>query len=143
MRWLLRQCKQGYHWISRQEGMSLIEIIIVLIILGLTIIPLSRLSIQNLNSGGDYITMTRAIFAAQERMEVIVADYSSPSRGYDWVIKNWAGESDTPSKGLTRTVSISGEASFNGVTYVVAQTQVSGSGIQDVILTMWLVDNSE
>jgi type II secretory pathway pseudopilin PulG len=120
--------------------MSLVEMVIVLVILGITVVPLGRLATRNLSSGGDYSIMTRALYHAQERMEEIVADYSSPSRGYTWVITNWSGVSDTPDAGLTRTVSISGVASLNGVSYVELQVRVTGSRTSPVILTIWLVD---
>lgn len=138
---MLEQLKRMLSKLSDEKGVSLIEVVIILVILAITVAPLGRLSVQNMKSGGDYVTMTRTMSYAQGRMEEIVADYSSASRGYDWVKTNWSGVADSPSTGLSRTVSISSETVLNGVTYVVVTTTVSGSGIEDVQLKMWLVDN--
>ena len=128
----------------REEGLSLIEVVIILVILGITIIPLSRLSIGNLRIGGQYSMMTRAVYYAQERMEQIIADYAAVDggRGYDWVRANWAGDSDNPESGFSRSVSISSENTLNGVTYVTVQVVISNTEIENVVLSTWIVDNS-
>ena len=133
-------------WIERfrdERGMSLIEIVIILVILGIAVIPLSRLSVQNLRSGGQTATMSKAIAYAQERMEQIVADYAAKDggRGYDWVRSYWAGFSDAPATGFSRSVSISGEQTLQGVDYVSVQVSVTGPEINDVVLTTWLVED--
>lgn len=139
MTWIRRRLER----IRDEEGLSLIEVVIILVILGIAVIPLSRLSINNLKIGGQYSHMTRAIFYAQERMEQIIADYAAVDggRGYDWVRTNWTGDSDTPESGFTRSVTISGESVLNGVTYVVVQVVVSTSDIDDLVLSTWIVDN--
>ena len=122
----------------------MIEIVNILLVLGIAMVPLSRLAVGNLNSIGQANAMTRAVLFAQERMEQIIADYAAKDdgRGYDWVIANWSGDADTPQTGFSRSVLISGEYTWNGVTYVVVQVSVGGTDISDVVLTTWLVDNS-
>jgi len=127
-----------------ERGMSLIEVVIILVILGITVVPLSRLAVNNQKSGGRFATMNRALFHAEEAMEQIVADYmaTDASRGYDWVIANWSGQSTPePPAGITGSVSISAEDSLNGVKYVVVQTTVGGTDINSITLTTWLVSD--
>ncbi len=130
--------------IENERGVSLIEIILVMVVLGIAVFPLAQLAVMNTNSGGKYVTMTRAIYHAEELMEQIIADYAAvdAGRGYDWVITNWSGQaSPNPPAGFTGMVSISAEDSLNGVAYVVVQAKVSGTDIPDVTLATWLVDN--
>ena len=129
--------------VRNERGFSLVEVIIILVIIGIAAIPLSRLSVRNMVFSGRYATMTKAISYAQERLEQVIADYaaSSAGRGYDWVRSNWAGSSDTPLTGFTRSVSISSQQTLNGVTYVVVTVSVSAPDINNVVLTTWLVDN--
>ena len=127
-----------------ERGFSLVEIVLVIVVLGMTVFPLARLAVVNTNSGGRYVMMTRAIFYAEEIMEQIIADYAAEDagRGYDWVRTNWPGTTSNPPAGLTGSVAISSETTLNGVDYVVVQVTVSGTDIPDVVLTSWLVDNS-
>ena len=125
-----------------EKGLSLVEVIIILVIIGIAAVPLSRLSMRNMVFGGRYALMTKAISYAQERLEQVVADYAArdAGRGYDWVRSNWAGNSDTPATGFSRSVSVSGEQTLNGVTYVVVTVTVGTADIDNVVLTTWLVD---
>lgn len=143
-RWMLNRFYKKRSKVWDESGLSLIEIVIILVILSIVIVPLGRLSVRNMTSGGMYATMTKAISYAQEWVEQIIADYAADDagRGYDWVRTNWSGSSDTPDTGLSRSVAISGQGTLNGVTYVVVTVTVSGTGINNVVLTTWLVDNS-
>ena len=134
---------EGGRKIRNEKGATLIEIVILLLILAISVIPLSRLVMRNLNSGGRFSTMSRAILHAEESMEQIIADYAANTAGmgYDWVISNWAGQSTpNPPAGLTGNVTISAEDTLKGVPYVVVETTVRGTDIPDVILTTWLID---
>lgn len=131
-----------------KKGFTLVEIVIVLIVVGITVVPLSRLSVKNLVSGGRYAIMTRAIFYAEGVMEHILADYNSPDTdpgdvgGYDNVQTNWYGPApDCPAE-FSGYVDISVENTLNGVNYVVVTVTVSGAEISDVTLTTWIVDTN-
>ena len=142
---VLNKLSKMRRFIDEMRGVTLIEIIIVLVILGIAVIPLSRLAVKNVNSGGKYATMSRAMFHAEEVMEMVIADYAAEdgSRGYDWVLTNWSGQSSpSPPPGLTGSVSISAENTVKGVTYVEVLVTVTGSDIPDVTLTTLLVDNN-
>ena len=131
--------------VQKEEGATLLEIVIVVLVIGISIFPLSRLAIKNLNSFGGYATIGKAIFHAESAMELVISDYAAidTGGGYDWVRSYWAGRSTSdPPPGLTGYVSISQEYSLNSVDYVIVQVTVSGSGIPDVSLSTWLTNNN-
>ena len=141
---MLNKIKKVNFKFSDEKGMSLIEVVIIVVILGIALLPLSRLSVGNTDSASRYLTATKATCYAQEIMENIIADYKSSDPtigGYNNVINNWNGTvtSPAPPTGLSGSVSISSETSFNGVRYVVVTVTVRASGIQNVNLTTWLV----
>lgn len=127
--------------IHREEGASLIEVVLLLVILGIALVPLTQLTVNNAKNGAKYLIMTRASTFAQERMEEVIADYRAEDagRGYAFVLANWAGQSDTPAAGFTRTVSISGEMILNGVTYVTVTVSVANTNIQTLSLPTIIV----
>ena len=127
-----------------EKGATLVEVVLILVILGISVIPLSRLAIGNMTSGGKNTMVSRAIFYAEELMEQVIADYAAVNagRGYDWVVANWAGQSGTnPPTGLSGLVTISPEDTLNGVAYVVVQTSITGGDIPTITLETWLVSN--
>ncbi len=121
-------------WITNEKGMSLIDVIAMLIVLGIAVPAIMRLSANNTRDGAKYFLMTRAIYCAEAAMEQIVADYRSPSRGYGWVITHWSGAAPSLEAGFTGLVTISSESSFNGVPYVTVTLTVSNASITDVVL---------
>jgi hypothetical protein len=132
--------------IQNEKGLSLIELTIIVVLIGITILPLSRLSMSNLKSGGDYVDMAQAIFYSEEIMEQIISDYAAveAGKGYTWVIDNWGSGSPSTEEapeGLTGYVYISPEDTLNGVPYVKVQTTISGSSISSFSMTTWLVKN--
>ena len=130
--------------IVRQErGVSLVEIVLIIVIIGIAVVPLSQLSIVNQTTSGKYGSSTRAIFYAEEIMEQLISDYAAvdAGRGYDWVSINWPGSTPSPPSGLSGNVTISAEDTLNGVPYVTVQITVSGTDISDFTLETWLVDN--
>ena len=138
----VRQMYITWRRVGDERGVSLVEVVVMLVILGIVLVPLSRLTVKNLTFGGEYVTMTKAIYYAQECMEEVIADYAAEEdgRGYDWVVANWSGSTDVPVSGLSRSVAISAADTLNGVTYVVVQVTVSGADIPNVTLTTWLVE---
>lgn len=127
--------------IRNESGMTLIDIIVLMVILAIAVVPLSRLSVTNLKSSANSAMMNRAMFYAQEVMEQVIADYEATDRGYGWVVSNWGGSIAYPPSGLSGSVSISSPSVRNGVQYAVIQVTVSCSGIPNVNLSSWLVVN--
>jgi prepilin-type N-terminal cleavage/methylation domain-containing protein len=133
--------KNRSRFIKSESGFSLVEVVIVMVILAISVVPISRLAIQNLNTGARYTTMTKALFLAQSSLEQIIADYAATSvgRGYDWVRGNWPGTS-TPITGFTRTVTVSSEQTSNGVTYVEVHVLIASASIPTVDIATLLVE---
>ncbi|MCK5145889.1 hypothetical protein KAR48_03985 [bacterium] len=129
------------HQLNKENGASLVEVVLLLVILAIALVPLTQLSVSNLKFGAQYSLMTRAISFAQSRMEEVIADYKATGagRGYAWTVANWAGSSDSPATGFTRSVSISGEMTLNGVNYVTVQVSVANTNISTVKIETILV----
>ncbi len=138
---LLKRNKMKFAKLKEEAGATLIEVVLIIVILGIAVAPLSRLAIINVNSGADYAMMTRSLSFAQETIEEVIADYaaSGSGRGYEWVLTNWGSHTDYPTTGYTRSVRISGESTMNGVTYSTVRVTVSNGQTQDVVLETIIV----
>jgi len=125
--------KKFFNKFSKERGMSLVEVVIMLVVLGLSIGPLSKLAKINLNSGAKAAAQTKAIFYAQGIMENIIADYRSTDPiigGFDNVIVNWNGvTTPSPPSGLSGSVSISNVDTLMGVAFVTVDVNVGGLGV--------------
>ena len=113
------------------EGFSLIEIVIILVIISITLIPLSRLAVSNTKAGAIYVMHTRAMIFAQGVMEHIIADYNSDSAtygGYDNVVANWSSAASGTSDGMDWNVTISPEYESNGIYYREVEVFVVNAG---------------
>lgn len=130
------------NFIKDEKGVSLVEVIVIIVIVSIAVTPLSRLAVTNLKSGGHFSIMTRAISYAQNTMEEVVADYAAEDggRGYAWVQANWDGVSSSPESGFTSTVNISNEDTLNQVAYVEVDVYVSAPEINTVSLSTWLIN---
>ena len=95
--------------IPHRRGFSLIEAITALVILGLAMPAMLWAIRDSTRRRADPILFSRARWLAAERLEDIIADAHSPSRGYSYVIAgNYSAE--TPVSGFTginRSVAIS------------------------------------
>ena len=130
--------------IRSEKGASFIEIILIIVILGITMLPLSRLAMNNIISTGNHSTMTRAMYYAQEVMEQVIADYAATDggRGYTWVMANWDNQSASgPPAGLSSLVTIGTPDTLDGITYAPLNVTVSGSDIENIQLSTWLIEN--
>jgi Tfp pilus assembly protein PilE len=124
--------------LKSQNGLTLMEVILMLVILGVVALPLAKLSITNLRSQAGYQVMTRAIYDARSVMEQILAYYSSNT--YAQTRTNWANKSgQTNSKQFNYLVTVSNESSQNGIFYSEITVTVSGGSLkQNVILKSWI-----
>ena len=118
--------------------MTLIDVIAMLLILGIAVPALSRLSVVNTKGGARFLLMTRGIYSAEGVMEEIIADYRSPNRGYDWVKSNWSGATPYLEAGFSCLVSISSESTLNGIPNVDVTVTVSNPAFPNVVLSTCL-----
>jgi len=123
--------------VKKQDGFSLVEIIVVIVVLGIAVFPLSRLLRINLVSSAKAEKITRATFTAQEKMEEIIGDYKNPGRGYAYVtdVYNYPEESVG---GFTRTVDVT-VGDLNGITCAEITVTVNSVETGDMKLRAWLV----
>ena len=140
---MLKIKRQDKRRSAGQNGMSLVEIIIIILLIGITVIPISRLSMQNLTQGSKSFVQNDAIADIQSLMEQIYGDYMADnigmSRGYDWVRANWAGATGTTVSGqFNYAVTVSNEQAQNGVTYVEVTVTITGDEIDSITNTTWL-----
>ena len=140
---MLRLIKRMKHVIESEKGVSMMEVVLIIVIIGIASVPLTRLSMLNQTTQGKIGTATRAIFYAEEVMEQIVSDYMAEDggRGFDWVLNNWPGSTPNPPSGLSGSVSISAVDTLNGVPYVTVNVTISGTDISDMSMETWLIKN--
>jgi Tfp pilus assembly protein PilV len=122
-------------------GFSMMEVVMMVILLGVVVLPLARLSIVNLRSVGKYAITTKAIYDAQSIMEQVLADYGNSSRGYNYIRANYNGVTRPTNTGLfTARVTLSVETVLDGITYTAVTVTLSGGGLPEkVILNTWVV----
>ena len=125
-----------------ENGMSLVEVVIMIVVLSISIGPLSRLATMNLKGGSDAADITKAVMYARGVMEQVVADYRSNDvnvGGFDNVLVNWDGvAAQSPPAGVSGTVSVSGVDSVMGIATATVQVSVSTNTGKTVDLFMTL-----
>jgi Tfp pilus assembly protein PilV len=126
---------------SGQRGMSLIEVILMLVVLGVVALPLYKLSVTNLKSEVKYFAIEKAGLDARTVSEQILADYGNSARGYAWVRTNWAGRSGTGiSNKYHYAVTLSAEmVTATGMHYTEVTVTVSGTDLsRNLVLKSWI-----
>ena len=122
--------------------MSLIEVILMLVILGVVVVPLTKLSITNLKSTANYAVLTKAMYDARTVMETFNAYYAA--NGYATTVTDYGTgggrRSGTTFNGFIYSVNLDAEQTLNGVTYREATVSISGYGLQKgITLKTWIV----
>ena len=123
----------------KSSGFTLVEVVLVLVIAGIALLPLSMLFANTSIRSGDARTATVAAQLAQSKMEEIAADKSSPARGFDYLIgSNYLPEDPVPAfPGYRRTVTVAPDSTFDGVRFRAVSVSVSGGKVPPVTLTTW------
>ena len=135
----LQKISRGRAACSGQKGFTLIELIMVIVILGIALFPLLRLLSSVLVDTNSGDVLSQASFLAQSKLEKIISE--KHAHGFDWVVAQYAYESETPVTGFVRTVSIdTTNMSLNQVRYALVQVSVSHSAMQDILVSTWLTD---
>ena len=120
-------------------GFTLIEVVLILVIVGVAILPLSLLFAQASIRSGEARDATVSAQLAQAKMEEIAADKSSPARGFDYLdLANYPPENPVASfPRFRRSVLVSADSTFDGVRFRAVSVTVSTSTIPPVTLTTW------
>jgi hypothetical protein len=119
-----------------QRGMSLVEIIMIIVLIGIVALPLTKLAKLNLKSSATYLITTMGQYDAQSIIERINGDYIA--NGYAAVVTAWSGRSGSTNTGFSYGVSISAEQTLNSIKYRTVTVTVSGKNIPNLSLTTWL-----
>jgi hypothetical protein len=119
--------------------MTLMEVILIIVIFGITLVPMTQLSMGNLKTAARAARLTKGMFRCRGKMDEVILYYRT--NGYTLTRTNWMSASGTfipASDGLSWTVSLSAESVKAGVTYCEATVTVSGTLVPNVVLKTWL-----
>jgi Tfp pilus assembly protein PilV len=117
-------------------GFTLIEVVLILVIVGIAILPLSLLFANASIRSGEARDATVAAQLAQAKMEEIAADKSSPADAVSEA--NYPPENPVVAfPRYRRSVLVSADSTFDGVRFRAVSVTVSTSSIPPVTLTTW------
>ena len=124
---------------GRTPGFTLIEIVLIIVIAGIAILPLSMLFANSSIHSSDARNATLAAQLAQAKMEELTADKNSPSRGFSYLVTgNYPAESPvTAFPGYSRSVSFAQDSTYDGVTFRTVSVTVACANIPPVTVTTW------
>ena len=123
----------------RSAGFTLPEVILILVVAGVSLLPLSMLFANTSIRSGDARNASVAAQLAEAKMEEIAADKNSPSRGFAYLhVDNYPSEDPVPGfPGYGRSVAVSPDSVYDGVTFRTVSVTVTSPNIPPVTLTTW------
>jgi len=124
---------------GRHAGFTLVEIVLIIVIAGIAILPLSMLFANSSIHSSDARNATLAAQLAQAKMEELTADKNSPARGFSYLVTgNYPAESPVAAfAGYSRSVSFSVDSTYDGVTFRTVSVTVTCANIPPVTVTTW------
>lgn len=131
--------------LSGESGFSLIELVIMVAILGITLIPLTSLSISSIRNTGRQIERTRAIMYAEEGVEYVWSFYANTNTGagYQGILDgnlSFSGLNSDLESGFSRTYAVSAEQTLHGIDFVNLTVTVGCPTAGDVDMTIMLTE---
>ncbi|MBN2103842.1 hypothetical protein JW835_07355 [bacterium] len=128
--------------LQKQQGISLVETIFLIIILAISLPAISRLLQRNIESSVEMNGLNKATFYAQSRLEQIVADYANTAETGNVVfdeITTDAYEAETFEAGYTTTVAVMLD-SLNSVKYKEITVMCTNPQGPSVSLQTWIAN---
>ena len=124
---------------TADAGFTLVEIVLIIVIAGIAILPLSMLFANASIHSSDARNATLAAQLAQAKMEELTADKNSPARGFSYLVTgNYPAESPVAAfPGYSRSVSFSADSTYDGVTFRTVNVTVTCANIPAVTVTTW------
>jgi Tfp pilus assembly protein PilV len=121
------------------EGFTLPEVILIIVIAGVALLPLSMLFANTSIRSGDAHAASVAAQLAEAKMEEIAADKNSPSRGFSYLIaSNYAAENPVAAfPGYGRSVAFAPDSVYDGVAFRTVSVTVTAPNIPPVTVTTW------
>jgi Tfp pilus assembly protein PilV len=122
-----------------EAGFTLVEIVLIIVIAGIAILPLSMLFANSSIHSSDARNATLAAQLAEAKMEELTADKNSPARGFSYLVAaNYPAESPvTAFPGYSRSVSFGTDSTYDSVTFRTVSVTVTCANIPAVTLTTW------
>jgi len=137
-------------WIKNEKGVTLLEVVLLIVVISFAMLPISRLVNMNVKFTADMTKITEATFVAQDKMEQLISDYAKPN-GFDLLkAEGYDGGAGSryPSSlyyeaddGYTVEVYIDSATTniHNGIRYVDVVVSVGGEGLSNNLeLSVWL-----
>jgi type II secretory pathway pseudopilin PulG len=130
--------------LRRQDGISLIETVLMIIILAISLPAITRLLQQNVIASARMTALNKATFYAQQRVEEIIAEYANTS-DTDNVHAAFESMSDyhfdpvTPETGYTTDVTVR-NGNQDGVSIKEITVTCTNPMGPDVALQTWIAD---
>jgi len=124
---------------SVPSGFTLIEVVLIIVIAGVAVLPLSMLFANTSIRSGDARNATVAAQLAAAKMEEITADKNSPARGFAYLVaSNYTAESPVAAfPNYSRSVSIAADSTYDSVTFRAVSVTVTCANIPAVAVTTW------
>lgn len=122
-------------------GFTLFELVLVIVLLGTATLPLVTQFVETGRHAADGQSAASAVLLARERLEEAAADRDAPGRGYAWITTaNYPAESPVAGfPGYTRTTAVSGDSTYDSVTYKVVTVTVIPPTGPAVTAATWVV----
>jgi Tfp pilus assembly protein PilV len=120
-------------------GFTLPEVILIIVIAGVALFPLSMLFANTSIRAGDAHAASIAAQLAEAKMEEITADRNAPSRGLAYLAaSNYPPEDPVAAfPGFVRSVSFAPDSVYDGVTFRTVSVTVTAPNVSPVTLTTW------
>lgn len=113
---------------SSEQGMSLMEVIIVIVLIGIVAVPLLRIAKSNMKSLVTYSQIEKAQFDLKSQMEQVLASYRA--LGYDAIKTGWEQKTgETVSGNFTYRVAFGPDQLINGITCSEVTVTLSGGSL--------------
>ena len=127
---------------SAAGGFTLMEVVLIIVIAGIAVLPLSMLFANTSIRSGDARNATIAAQLAAAKMEEITADKNSPTRGFSYLVAaNYPAENPVAAfPNYSRSVSIAADSTYDGVTFRTVDVTVACPNIPAVTVTTWFTN---
>jgi Tfp pilus assembly protein PilV len=124
------------------EGFTLIEVAILVVIAGIAVLPLAMLFATTSIRSSDARSASVATHLAQTKLEEITADRRSTTRGFAYLQgANYPPETPVAAfPAYSRSVTVAPDSIFDGVTYRTVSVTVTTAGIPPVTLATWFTN---
>lgn len=125
--------------LSDEKGYSTIEVIMTILFLAVTLPAIIELFSASMLKSAESRLMENAIVLCEEKIEIIITDKLSRSRGYSWITDVNRYPNENMGQGFTRTTTVeTAGKNLNGVAYAEISVTVTHDMMKPVQVKTWL-----